>query len=389
MSVRGHVHKRGKTYTYVVDLTRDPDTGKRRQVTKGGFANEDAAVGALNRVLGRLEEGTYVASPTAPLRLYLVEWLRTIEGDVRPSTLHSYRRNLEQHVIPRIGGVEFGRVDALVLNRLYADLRADGARRDGKPGGLSPRTIQYVSTILHRAFREAVEAKRLATNPADTATPPKPRRSTSRKVTTWKPETLRDFLGRSRESGDRYYPVWVVLATTGARRGEVLGLRWDDVDLDAGQASIVQTVIAVHHRVEFGEPKTESGTRSIALDPGTIAALRAWRARQAEERLALGSGYRDHGLAFAKVDGDPLHPERVSREFDRRVTRWALPHITLHGLRHTWATLALKNGVHPRVVQERLGHSHVSVTLGVYSHVTTGLDQEAADRIASTFLGGS
>jgi integrase len=170
------------------------------------------------------------------------------------------------------------------------------------------------------------------------------------------------------------------------RRGEALGLRWADVDLEAGQVATRQTVIAVGHKVQMGTPKTARSRRTVAIDSGTVAVLRAHRAAQAAERLQVGSGWRDHDLVFCKVDGEPLHPERVSREFDRRVERWDLPKLTLHGLRHTWATLALKAGVHPKVVQERLGHSTIGTTLGIYSHVTEGMQQDAAESVAGLFL---
>jgi integrase len=141
-------------------------------------------------------------------------------------------------------------------------------------------------------------------------------------------------------------------------------------------------VIVVKHDVRIGTPKTAKGVRSLSLDPGTVKVLRKWQRRQLEEKMLLGPGYDDHDLVFAKVTGQPLHPERVSREFDRRVERWKLPRITLHGLRHTWATLALAAGVHPKVVQERLGHSVIAVTLDLYSHTTPTLHDEAAELVA-------
>ncbi len=277
-------------------------------------------------------------------------------------------------------------VDAGVLNALYAELGEDGARRDGKPGGLSARTIQYIATIVSAALGDAVEWGRLAVNPALRSRPPCPRSSGARQIEAWDAETLRDFLSRCRAREDRYYALWVVLASMGARRGEALGLRWRDIDLATGHVSIVQTVIAVDHKMQLGEPKTEQGRRSISLDVGSVAILKAWKARRAGERLALGKGYQDHGLVFAKVTGEPLHPERVSKEFDRRVERWSLPRIPLHGLRHTWATLAPRAGVHPRVVQERLGHATIAITLGIYSHVTPKLDADAASLIAAEIL---
>jgi integrase len=316
---------------------------------------------------------------------YLEEWLEAIGPTLRPSTLHSYRRNVTLHVSAHIGSAKLVKLDPVGLNRLYALLLNEG-RRD-RPGGLSPRTVRYVHTIVHRALKDAVRWGRLARNVADGADPPPPSRGDTPEVQCWPKETLAAFLERSRAYGDRYFPLWVVLATTGARRGEVLGLRWSDVDLDGGRASICQTIISVKHEVRFGVPKTARGRRPLALDVGTIKVLRKWQRQQLEEKMLLGPGYDDHDLVFAKVTGQPLHPERVSREFDRRVERWDLSRITLHGLRHTWATLALATGVHPKIVQERLGHSVIAVTLDLYSHTTPTLHDEAAELVAGQILG--
>jgi integrase len=145
-------------------------------------------------------------------------------------------------------------------------------------------------------------------------------------------------------------------------------------------------LIVFGHEVQFGSPKTAKGQRSVALDPGTVEALRSHRTRQLEVRLQIGDRWQDHDLVFCKVDGGPLHPERVSREFDRRVQRWEPPKLTLHGLRHTWATLALQAHVHPRVVQERLGHATIGITLDTYSHVAQGMQEDAANEVARLLL---
>lgn len=202
---------------------------------------------------------------------------------------------------------------------------------------------------------------------------------------TWTADQVRAFLDHTAEH--RLHAAFVLLATTGMRRAECLGLRWSDVDLAAGRVSISQTVIMVHHDIRVGAPKTARGRRTVALDPGTVIALREHRKRQAAERLLMGAGFTDHGLVFCRPDGGPLHPERFSRMFSRETAKIELPAIRLHDLRHTWATLALSAGEHPKVVQERLGHANVSITLDVYSHVSEGLHSDAASRVASIIFG--
>ncbi len=197
-------------------------------------------------------------------------------------------------------------------------------------------------------------------------------------MVTWTAAQLRTFLDGVRD--DRLGAAYVLLATAGMRRGEALGLRWTDLDLDSGRAAVRQTVIAVNHVPTLGTPKTAKGRRTISLDAAPVAALREHRKRQAAERLLMGTGWADRGLVFCRVDGGLLHPERFSRSFGDRVRQLGLQKVRLHDLRHGWATMALGAGVHPKVVQERLGHANIGVTLDVYSHVTADLHDHAAER---------
>jgi integrase len=222
-------------------------------------------------------------------------------------------------------------------------------------------------------------------NPADAADPPRAAATARPTMNTWSANQVRAFLDYTADH--RLHAAFVVLATTGMRRGECLGMRWSDLDLAASRLAIVQTVIAVNHEVRIGSPKTARGRRTVALDPGTIAVLRRHRQQQLEERLIMGAGFTDHDLVFCRPDGGALHPERFSRTFEIEAERAGVPRIRLHDLRHTWATLALSAGEHPKVVQERLGHANVSITLDVYSHVTEGLHTDAASRVAGIIFG--
>jgi integrase len=184
-------------------------------------------------------------------------------------------------------------------------------------------------------------------------------------------------------------------ATTGMRRGEVLGLRWSDVDLDAGRLSVRQTLSAPRnpdtgqHVPVFGEPKTKQGKRSVPLPAQTVAALRAHRKEQMRERLMAGPGWQDHGLVFCEPDGQPIHPDRFRKRFEHRVQRSGLPPIRFHDLRHTYATLALQAGVHAKVVSEILGHASIGITLDTYSHAVPGLQESAAETVAALVFGST
>lgn len=385
--MRGSVVRRGDGYSIVVELDRDPITGKRRQKWHSGYRTKRDAERALSEIVASVHAGAYVEPTKQTLTEFVTDWLAAIEPTIRPSTHHSYARNLRLHVLPHLGSVQLRRVDAGMLNALYAALLADGklTTANGGSGGLSPRSVRYIHTIVHRAFRDAVRWGRIARNPADAADPPRASAVVRPTMSTWTADQVRAFLEHTAEH--RLYAAYLLLATTGMRRGEALGLRWSDLDLAAGRASISQTVIMVHHDIQIGAPKTARGRRTVALDPGTVLALREHRQRQLAERLLMGAGFADHGLVFCRPDGGPLHPERFSRTFSRESAHAGLPAIRLHDLRHTWATLALSAGEHPKIVQERLGHANVSITLDVYSHVSEGLHGDAASRIASLILG--
>ena len=199
-------------------------------------------------------------------------------------------------------------------------------------------------------------------------------------MVTWTAQQLRRFFDGVRD--DRVFGAYLLLATSGMRRGEALGLRWADLDLVEGRASIRQTVIVVSHIVQMGTPKTAKGRQTVTLAGVTVAALKEHRTRQNVERLQMGTGWTDLDLVFARIDGTPLHPERFTRQFTERVRQLGLPKIRLHDLRHGWATMALAAGVHPKVVHERLGHANISITLDTYSHVTAGLHSDAAEKVA-------
>lgn len=384
--MRGSVVKRGKSWSVIVDTGPDPVTGKRRQRWHGGHRTKRDAQAALAEIIGSVNKGAYVPKSRQTLAEFTTDWLAAIEPTLRPATHYSYARNLRLHVVPFLGSTPLAGIDAGALNGLYAALLAHGRKTGDEGEGLSPRSVRYVHTIVHRLLRDAVRWSRLARNPADAADPPRGTSSGSPDMVTWSASELALFLDGARTT-DRHWPAYLLLATTGMRRGEALGLRWADLDLTASRAAIRQTVVTVNHQVLLGTPKTAKGRRTVTLDAVTVAALREHRKAQAAERLLIGAGWRDHDLVFCKVDGTPLHPERFSREFTRRSARLGLPTIRLHDLRHGWATMALAAGVHPKVVQERLGHSSISVTLDTYSHVSPALHGEAAETVAALVFG--
>lgn len=383
--MRGSIVKRGKKFHAVVDVGVD-ENGKRKQKWLCGFTSRADAERALTETLASLDRGTFVEPSKLSLERYLIdEWLPACAARIRATTVESYRDLIDRHVTPAIGAVPLAALTPLALTKFYGALLTNG--RVGGTRGLSPRTVRYVHSIIRKAMSDAVGWRMLPSNPCDGAVPPSAAAARSPEMKVWTAEQLKAFLDFTRD--DRDYITWHLAASCGLRRGEVCGLRWSDLALDASPPtlSVKQQLVESLYKVTFAPPKTARGKRLVVLDPMTVAALRTHRRHQAAERLAHGAEYQDHDLVVARLDGTPVHPNNVGQHFRRQITKSGLPLIRFHDLRHTHATLALQAGVHPKIVSERLGHASTSFTLDVYSHVTPSMQQQAAD-VMSALLSG-
>lgn len=299
---------------------------------------------------------------------YLDDWLVRVEPTIRASTHRRYRELLT-HAIRTIGRVSLGKLTAAHLDRLYAHLQL--AVEDGG-AGLSSSTAHRVHTVLHAALKDAVREGLLARNVADVAHAPRDR---DYEPQLWSVAEARDFLAAART--ERLGNLYLVAALTGMRLGELLGLRWRDVDMDA---RTLHVRVVLRRDGELAEPKTRSGRRQIELSDLAVAALHAQHTQQAAERLRLGPVWpAESELVFTSIVGTPLDGINTLQAFRRFLNRAQLPRIRLHDLRHLQASLLLAAGVHPKVVAERLGHSRVNVTLNTYSHLLPTLQREAAD----------
>lgn len=370
---QGRVFKRGKTWTFIVDVA--PVGAPRQQVKRGGFRTKKTALAAMADVQSSVAHGAYIEPSRQSVGAYLVEWLAGMRGEYAPGTFDAAKLHVESYLVPRIGHVPLQALTTPAVKALYAELRESGAVRGG---GLSAKTVHNVHRTLSRALNDAVaeHPPRILHNPAAKAhkqpsSPPQP---------TWSAEQLRSFYVHVRD--DRLFPLWRLAASSGLRRGELAGLRWTDVDLTAGRVSVSQQRAKGGGTVSAGVTKGKRG-RSVSIDPETVAVLRAWRKTQAAERLAWpGEWGNGDDLVFTHADGAPLHPDSITKTFKRRVKAAGLPWVKLHGLRHGHATLMLEAGVNIKVVQERLGHSSIAITGDVYSHVTPGMQEDAAARVA-------
>ena len=392
----------GETYSWYYRVDTGAANGQRQQRTKGGFETKSAALAAMAKLQKDFADGTHVEGSRQTVGQYLDGWLAGVE--VRGSTYNSYRLSVDR-LRPHIGATA---LQALTRSDVKAAYKAigDGGRstKGNKKGGtLKSKTVHNTHLALVKALGAAVEDRKLTFNPAAAAhklTQDRP------EMKTWLASELRAFLGQTQDLLNQAedplsvplpsYPLWRLAATTGMRRGEVLGIRWRDIDLDAARLSVRQQVARIRRKgadgkVEvlwgYGPPKTKAGKRSIALDAVTVAALRARRGTWAAEKVKAGQVYNDEDLVFCRVDGSRLDPDAVSGIFERLVRQSGLPRIRFHDLRHTHATLGLAAGIHPKVMSERLGHSSITITLDLYSHAIPALGAEAAGRIAAVVDG--
>jgi integrase len=377
----GHVVKRktkaGTVWGVVVNRDRDPITGKRRRTRHGSYKTKAEAQAALRRILTEIDSGVFVERTDLRVAEYIINvWWPAHRPTIRANTAASYDRVITAHILPGLGSVRLQKLTPAMLTGFYGRLSSG---EDSMRDPLAAKSVRHVHVIIRRALADAVLWGYLSKNPADAAKPPRVEKT--KKFKTWTAPQLRRFLDHI--AGTGWEALFTLLATTGMRRSEAMGLWWTDIDWDNGRLSIVRTYLNVGGKPAVSEPKTGSSARSISLDTHTIEVLRIHRRQAVEQALASGATMRE--FVFADK-GIPIKPDRVTRTFTRFSQAAGLPHIRLHDLRHTWATLALRNGVHPKIVQERLGHANISTTLNTYSHVTEGMQAEAAEEIANLIL---
>jgi integrase len=319
----------------------------------------------LTGALDARDKGTLVTGPRQTVSQFFTQWLAAVRPSLRPRTFVGYEQLVRLHVIPQIGALSLARVSPQHLQRLYA------SRLDA---GLSSTTVNHVHALIHKALSNAVRWGLVHRNIADLVDPPRNRHF---EIATLSPEQARAFLDAA--AGHRLEALYVLAVTTGMRQGELLGLRWRDVDVDAGTLQIRGSMQATPDGLRIMEPKTTGSRRRVALSKQPIDALRRHRVAQATERLRIGAAWEDSDLVFCSAAGRPITASILRRSFEPLLKRAGLPRMRFHDLRHTSATLLLGRGVHPKVVSEMLGHTRISTTLDLYSHVSMTMQQQAAD----------
>ncbi len=368
--MRGHIRQRGDSWVIVVDLGKDP-AGKRRQHWETVRGAKREAQRRLREILTTVETGAYVKPSHLTLGQWLQDWLKGyVATNCAARTQASYAEIIKLHIAPALGQIPLAQVEPQQLQAFYAKKTAEG----------KVRTARYCHSLLRQALGHALKMGIVGRNVALACDPPRVERKA---MTTLAAADIPRFL--EAVACTPHYALFVTLLASGMRRGEVLALRWKNLDLARSYAFVVESGYKLHGEYVTKQPKTASSRRRVALPPSLVAVLQEHRCKQTANLEALGGRLSDEDFVFCNHQGKPLDPTTLSHAFKNAIDKAELPHLRLHDLRHTYATLLLKGGQHPSVVAAQLGHSSVRTTLDVYSHVLPGL-QEAAAKSLEAFL---
>lgn len=370
--MRGHIRKRARdTWTIQVYAGRDPVTGKKLQATQTVKGTKKHAELALAKLIHSTETGIEISGSKLTVADYAKKWLGAKRKTVRPKTLERYEDLFRLHIIPVIGNIQLQKLKPLHLEKVYE--RAFDR-------GLSTQSVHHIHRVLFSTLRQAVAWQLIPRNIAEAVIAPRPER---RDVDAMTPTEVVQVLETVR---DTILEVPTILGVgTGMRLGEVLGLRWSDVDLEKKTAHVSQTLQETHEGVVFVPPKTHRSRRGVSLPDFVVATLRQHKKQQSERRLIAGGGWQDFDLVIDRGDGQPLRTSSLSGRFAQAMRKAGID-LTFHGLRHGHASLMLAAGVNLKVVSERLGHSTIGITADLYTHVADQLHDAAATSLDS-YLG--
>jgi integrase len=369
--MKGSVIARGDSYRIKVPLGKDPVTGKYTAYYETVKGSRPMADKRLRQLLIERDKGTFVKTTKNTVAEYLKSWLSDYCSlNLSPRTCELYSYMCAKHIIPAIGSTKLSELKPQQIQHLYAEKVA---------AGLSSRTVQIIHVTLHKALKNAVRTGLVVRNIAESVDAPK---GVHREVQTMSETDIHLFLDRARDT--EYFTLFYLYLFTGCRRSELLALRWKDTNLELHEMSInrsMQYLRRAKERITFKEPKTRNSRRTIALSPSTVEMLDDHYQKQKQRRKSLKlPEITSDDLVFSHYDGSPMLPQSVTQAWERMAKRTGLKGVRLHDARHSHATIMLKQGVHPKIVSERLGHASIAITLDTYSHIVPGLQQAAANK---------
>jgi integrase len=371
--MKGHIRERSPGHWAIVLEMRDPETGKRNRKWHSFTGTKREAQVESARLISDLSGGAYIQPDRTTVREFLDQWLEHMRAQLTPRSHERYSELVRKNIVPLIGNIPLTKLQPTAISQAYAKALKSG-RRNGK-GGLGPETVRYMHRVLRHAMQQAVRWQLLVRNPCDAVNPPKIERKEMKVLDA---DGTAALIEAARNTS-LFVPI-LLGVLCGMRRGEITALRWRSIDLERRQLSIVASTEQTRDGVREKPPKSGRG-RTVALPSLVVDELRRHRLRQAEALLKLDVRLSDDRHVVTRADGEPVQPRSLTHAFEVFLRKQGLPRVRLHDLRHSHATHMLASGVHPKIAQERLGHSSVAITLDLYSHVLPGLQADAAARI--------
>lgn len=367
--MRGSIVKKGKKWYIIVEMK--DENGKRKRKWLSGFTSEKEAEKKLPEVLQQLNTNSFVDTNNITLRDYLQLWLKDYaKHNVAPTTYdkYSYASNKISEIL---GNMKLQQIKPLHIQQFVNKLNNSD---------LSSSTVLSYFRVLNAAINQAVKWQLLLYNPCEAITPPRNKQS---KMMILDQEEIQILLNESKDH--IIYPVIVLALLCGLRRGEILGLQWENIDFYSGTIHLENNLVRANNKVILKETKTATGRRAVDISTNVVDVLKKIKKQKMHYKQLYGSSYHDNNFVCTWEDGRPFRPDYIPKAFAKILANADLPKIRFHDLRHTHASILLKSGVHPKVVQERLGHSSISITLDTYSHLVPSLQRSAAEKMATMF----
>ncbi|WP_223596688.1 tyrosine-type recombinase/integrase [Neobacillus bataviensis] len=384
-----YIEKRGAdSYRLVANAGFDANGKRIRRTKTVKCKNKTEAKKELAKFVTEIEVGEYIAPEKMTFSKFVEEWKEKYASkQLAPNTYENYVTSLNCHIIPSFGHMRLDQINSFQILNFLDNLGKDGSRSDGKAGKLSSATIQFNHRILRNIFKRAVDWKVIKESPVSNIQKPKVE---SKKAQVYTEEQVNILMSHLLNADEKWKMIITLAITTGMRRGEILALQWDHIDLEKGKIYVKQSLTYTKENgYIFRQPKTKNSIRTISLSPNVTEQLKQFKLLKNKEKLRVGDKWegQERFLLFSTWDGKPMYPTSITSWWRKKINEIGLPHITFHELRHTSATLLINQGVHMKTISARLGHSKIGTTMDLYGHALDSADEAAAntfDRLFST-----
>ncbi|MFT8320837.1 MAG: site-specific integrase [Bacillus sp. (in: firmicutes)] len=363
------VRKIDNNWTFRIDVGKHPITGSRKQVYRGGFRTKKEAELAKAEFIAQLKKEGYFPTQSELMEDFIIKWLNTVyKHEVQPTTFERAKSIVENHILPAFTKKEVSSIKTYDVQQFLSSKSNDG---------LSPATVKIIRNLLSKAFQTAIDWELINGNPTERVKGPS---IVKKEKEIWTSEEAKTFL----ESCDelRWTVAFSLGLHTGMRRGEILALKWENINFEKQTVKIKESLAYTkEHGLTFNTPKTSNSYREVVLPASIIELLKQHKSEQNIMKQRMGTSYHQFNLVVSTADGKPIHPRNLARTFDRLIEKAGIKKISIHGLRHTNATLLMKQGINPKIVSERLGHANVGITLDIYSHTDLDMQVESAAKL--------